>query len=103
MQQAEFAWNPADTTTIEKNFKKKASELLRKHLHRARVSERKPKWISQENWEEMKNEWAHESFAEACEKNKNNRLADAASASTIYRGGSISITAHSNRMVSHSL
>lgn len=98
--QRRFQWAPHDTPLIKKKFESRAGEWLKQTFKRVRATLVKPAWVNINKWPLMLERWNSQKFKKLCEINKKNRHADAASATTYWRGGSVSMLAHKRKMVS---
>ncbi|KAL0433254.1 UNVERIFIED_CONTAM: hypothetical protein Slati_2659700 [Sesamum latifolium] len=98
LTEACYTLNPIDTSKIQSNFNFKVEKWIREAMGRCRRGSKKADWMSNDVWAGLQNAWASEKFQAILQINKTNRQKNIASASTIYQGGSASISKHKRKL-----
>lgn len=93
-----MAWEPEIEKEVEKIFHKRASHRLSELLRDARLSDVKPPFIGESDWQVLKNKWNTPEFKAKCEKAKKNRASERGGC--IHTSGSINAAQHHKRLVS---
>ncbi|KAL0310324.1 UNVERIFIED_CONTAM: hypothetical protein Scaly_2939300 [Sesamum calycinum] len=93
-----YTWNPIDASQIHRNFNFRVGKWIREAMGRCRRGNKKADWMSNEVWAGLQSAWASEKFQNISQINKTNRQKIIAFASTIYRGGSASISKHKQKL-----
>ncbi|KAL0379206.1 UNVERIFIED_CONTAM: hypothetical protein Sradi_3226100 [Sesamum radiatum] len=95
---ARYTWDPLDASQIRRNFNFRVEKWIREAMGRCRGANKKADWMSNDIWAGLQSAWASEKFQAISKINKTNRQKNIASASTIYRGGSASISKHKGKL-----
>ncbi|KAJ8528086.1 hypothetical protein K7X08_015537 [Anisodus acutangulus] len=51
-------WKPEHEALVAQNFEKKAGNILKHVLRRARINNLRPRWICDDSWQELLHYWA---------------------------------------------
>ncbi|KAL0426876.1 UNVERIFIED_CONTAM: hypothetical protein Slati_2862400 [Sesamum latifolium] len=79
-------------------FNKYATTWLSKIFSEAREAGTQPNWLGDGIWHELQAYWNSDEFKVKSTKNKANRVANPAAASSVYRGGSSSVGMHKRKL-----
>ncbi|KAL0356154.1 UNVERIFIED_CONTAM: hypothetical protein Sradi_4062300 [Sesamum radiatum] len=79
-------------------FNKYATTWLSKTFSEAREAGTQPNWLGDGIWHELQAYWNSDEFKVKSIKNKANRVANPAAASSVYRGGSSSVGMHKRKL-----
>ncbi|XP_056166447.1 uncharacterized protein LOC130137908 [Syzygium oleosum] len=95
-----FRWDEMEENEVRRIFKKKTGDHMRNVMNKAKRNQRKPDFITADNWTEITTTWETEKHKQISEQNKKNRASSSSegSAFATYVGGSINIREHRKRM-----
>ncbi|XP_019194743.1 PREDICTED: uncharacterized protein LOC109188552 [Ipomoea nil] len=103
-----YKWNPEDEAVIQSIFHKKAARRLSDTLGQVRINLARghapPNWMNDQVLAQYRSIWNTEEFKKTAAKNKRNRNSDCGGLGpSLHTAGSISISEHRRRIVSHLL
>ncbi|XP_074556358.1 uncharacterized protein LOC141812212 [Curcuma longa] len=93
-----FTWDPSHEMEIKRIFKKKCGDHIRHTIHHAKISNKKPPCITDENWTRIKGVWDTEESKQRSHQNRTNQSYNSGDSSATYAGGSINIEEHTRRL-----
>ncbi|PNX63665.1 hypothetical protein L195_g053619, partial [Trifolium pratense] len=97
MFRTKCTWREQHTSAILASFHDRGSHNLGDMLGRARRNKKCPKWIGENVWKILEDEWKKPEYQAICAQAKTNR--DSENGGCIHRGGCITIGQHKERMV----
>lgn len=99
--QEQCIWDVRDEIAIKENFNSKCGARFSDTMRNVRLKwekkQQRPRWISQDIFEQLIAHWNSEKFKEISEKAKKNRASEVGGCN--YAGGSISVAEVARRMV----
>ncbi|XP_074570625.1 uncharacterized protein LOC141827305 [Curcuma longa] len=93
-----FTWEPSDEAEICRIFRKKCGDHMRHTLHHAKIRNKKPACITDENWVKITQAWKTDAIKKISDQNKLNQAYNTGASSATYAGGSINIDEHARRL-----
>ncbi|KAL0290180.1 UNVERIFIED_CONTAM: hypothetical protein Sradi_7055700 [Sesamum radiatum] len=91
-------WWDCPDALMQNIFNKYATTWLSKTFSEAREAGTQPNWLGDGIWHELQAYWNSDEFKVKSIKNKANRVANPAAASSVYRGGSSSVGMHKRKL-----
>ncbi|KAJ1406625.1 putative transposase, Ptta/En/Spm, plant [Sesbania bispinosa] len=94
---SKFAWSPQYDDIVRRNFEKRGAAKMTQIMQEVRKDlDRKPHWMGELEWEQLKAHWESYSYKERSQKNKRNH--ESIAGASLHTGGSIPHRLHWKRM-----